>query len=1008
MSKITKSSLLRTLLTIGLVISILPTAAAEAAGAIYRVKENGSTSGTCGNTWDSSCSLQYALNLAQAGDQVWVARGTYKPTASADRAVSFNLKSGVAVYGGFAGTETLLSQRDPVANVSVLSGDIGTPGVPTDNSYHVINAAGIGNNTILDGFKISNGNANGASPHDMGGGIYCYSCTAAFSNLIFRNNSSSYQGGAIFIKASTITLDNVTFAANSSGKFGGALLNHTSNLTLSNATFTDNTAGERGGGLYNYGSTATLTNVSFSGNNAALLGGGMNNSSSNVQLTGGAFTNNAAGTSGGGIYFAAGNLTLANVTFTGNSAKGGGGLLSSSNSVTSITNALFEDNYAQERGGGVYFYDSAGTITNVTFKNNVAEQHGGAMFNSASDPVVSDSTFTGNSSQLYGGAIDNNTSSPTLTNVQITGNSAIRGGGIYNWEYSSGTLTNVTIKENSATHRGGGMYVVDYCDLTFTDVVFERNTSVGEGGGIFVSNSHPVLTRVRFTGNSSANFGGGMYNSYTHATLNDVIFDGNSAISGGGLNNNNSDPALTNNTFTDNSASERGGGLYNYSSDPVLVNVTFKGNTAGTYGGGISNSGGTLQMNHSTLADNSAGIFGGGMWLDETNININNSIFWENFAATSGPQIYSNHSGMPIVDTSIIQNDCPSGAVCTNILTGDPTLGTLGDHGGFTPTIPLLPGSAAIDSGNSATCAPTDQRGISRPQGIRCDIGAYEADEIGLIKTSPANQAVLVEDTLTLRWTPSNGLGSYEVCADTTDNGSCDTGWLAAGSTTNHSLTASTLTPGSTYYWQVRALGGADWYYADNGIWWSFTLNEISPRIDQKLTTSKVSFDWSDIPGAVAYKIQLSSKPDFSTVLFNIKSPTSTYTYATALKYNTAYYWRVRPIFSNSKGSWSSAYRFYSMNALSAPALDSPRHKDYVTSQFTLFWQGVENGAAYKVVIATDASFSNKVGFEKTAELSANFTLPAGKYFWRVRAFDASGIKSAWSETRKFFVEATP
>ncbi len=1008
MSKYIKSTLLRTILTIGLVITFLPTAAVEAAGAIFRVKENGITSGACGDSWDNSCSLQYALSLAQAGDQVWVARGTYKPTTSADRAVSFILKSGVAIYGGFAGSETLLTQRNPLDNVTVLSGDIGTPGVPTDNSYHVINAAGIGNNAVLDGFKISNGNANGASPHDMGGGIYCYSCTAAFANLIFRNNYSTYQGGAVFIKASTITLDKVTFAANSSGKFGGGFLNHTSNVTLSNATFTNNTAGERGGGLYNYGSTATLTNVTFTGNSAELLGGGMNNSSSNVQLTGGTFTDNAAGTSGGGIYFADGELTLEDVTFIGNSAKGGGGILSSSGSVTSITNALFEDNFAKERGGGVYFYDSEGTITNATFKNNVAKEHGGAMFNSTSDPVVTNSSFSGNVSELYGGAIDNNTSSPSFENVEIYGNSAVRGGGIYNWEYSSPTLTNVIITDNSASHRGGGMYIVDYCNLTLTDVTFERNTSVKEGGGMFVSNSHPVLIRVRFADNSSANFGGGMYNSFTHATLNDVVFEGNSAISGGGLNNNNSDPALTNVTFADNSASERGGGLYNYSSDPVLVNVTFAGNSAGTYGGGISNSAGSLQLNHTTLTNNSAGIFGGGMWLDDTNINVNNSIFWANTAATSGAQIYSSHSGMPIVDTSVIQNDCPSGAVCTNVITGDPLLGTLGDNGGFTPTVPLLSGSSAIDSGNESTCAPIDQRGVSRPQGARCDVGAYEADEIGFNKTSPLNHAVLVDEMITLSWTPGSGLGSYEVCADTTDNGSCDTGWKPAESSTNHTLTVSALTPGSTYYWQVRALGGADLHYADKGAWWSFTLNEISPRIDEKLTTSTVTFDWSDVPEAVAYKIQLSLKPDFSTLLINLKTSASTYAYDTALKYGATYYWRVRPLFSDYKGSWSPAYRFYSMDPLAAPVLSAPAHKEYVTSPVMLSWQEVKNAASYKVVIATDASFTNKVGNVKTADLSASFTLPAGKYFWHVRAFDATGARGPWSETRKFFVEAVP
>ena len=64
----------------------------------------------------------------------------------------------------------------------------------------------------------------------------------------------------------------------------------------------------------------------------------------------------------------------------------------------------------------------------------------------------------------------------------------------------------------------------------------------------------------------------------------------------------------------------------------------------------------------------------------------------------------------------------------TNIITTNPVLGTLGNYGGFTQTIPLLAGSSAIDAGNDAFCPVTDQRGITRPQGVHCDIGAYETN----------------------------------------------------------------------------------------------------------------------------------------------------------------------------------------------------------------------------------------------------------------------------------------
>ncbi|HYX21624.1 MAG TPA: hypothetical protein VFA98_12340, partial [Thermoanaerobaculia bacterium] len=81
--------------------------------------------------------LQPALAAATSGDEIWVATATYKPDPS-DRTKSFALKNGVGIYGGFVGNETMRSQRNPEANVTILSGDIGTPGSAADNSYHVV------------------------------------------------------------------------------------------------------------------------------------------------------------------------------------------------------------------------------------------------------------------------------------------------------------------------------------------------------------------------------------------------------------------------------------------------------------------------------------------------------------------------------------------------------------------------------------------------------------------------------------------------------------------------------------------------------------------------------------------------------------------------------------------------------------------------------------------------------------------------------------------------------
>ena len=97
--------------------------------------------------------LQQALAQAGAGDSIWVAAGVYKPTSTPERTISFDLVDGVCLYGGFAGTETALSQRNIDGYKTVLSGDIGELQVPADNSYHVLR--GKGNNQIVANHAIA-------------------------------------------------------------------------------------------------------------------------------------------------------------------------------------------------------------------------------------------------------------------------------------------------------------------------------------------------------------------------------------------------------------------------------------------------------------------------------------------------------------------------------------------------------------------------------------------------------------------------------------------------------------------------------------------------------------------------------------------------------------------------------------------------------------------------------------------------------------------------------------
>ena len=138
----------------------------------WHVNNDGAAGNGCASWADACPDLQTALGQAVGGDEIWVAEGTYRPTTSSDRAATFQLKSGVALYGGFAGTETLRSERDLVTHMTTLSGDIGTLGAATDNSYHVMTGSGADATAVLDGFTITGGNADGSAPHNSGGGMY--------------------------------------------------------------------------------------------------------------------------------------------------------------------------------------------------------------------------------------------------------------------------------------------------------------------------------------------------------------------------------------------------------------------------------------------------------------------------------------------------------------------------------------------------------------------------------------------------------------------------------------------------------------------------------------------------------------------------------------------------------------------------------------------------------------------------------------------------------------------
>ena len=316
--------LLGSLLALGLCFSLW---AQSTSVTIRRVKPT-EAGAKDGSSWANAMSLTRALAASTSGDEVWVAAGTYKPHAST-RTISFTVKAGVKVYGGFAGTETSKDERDAEANhPTILSGDIGTTGTHTDNSYHV--ATITGNNAELHDLTLTRGQATNTTPNSperLGGGLYVGAHTGiVLSHCAFSQNTSDGSGGGLYtLASSSATLNHCIFRNNTSSVFsgGGAVFN--GGATLNHCLFARNRSEASGGGVTFVG-TATLRNCVFAHNSsvsgAGFDGGGGAYFGAGATVTNCTFYKNTAGNVGGGIRADAADFDLRNSLFFGNTAAG--------------------------------------------------------------------------------------------------------------------------------------------------------------------------------------------------------------------------------------------------------------------------------------------------------------------------------------------------------------------------------------------------------------------------------------------------------------------------------------------------------------------------------------------------------------------------------------------------------------------------------------------------------------------------------------------------------------
>jgi len=250
---------------------------------IYYVNKNATGANNGANWTNAFTTIELAFSNAIVGDQVWVASGVYKP-AGTTRNATFTIPNGVEVYGGFAGTETSLSQRDLTVNTTTLNGDIGVTGTQTDNCYSVVTFNSSSNLTKFDGFKIINAYNNLSSTY--GGAIRNINGEPTISNCEFLANYAFYGAsiGSTTGGAQTMTLVNCKMRSNNA-LYGGGVYSHLGNVKIINCEIFTNTA-SYGGAIQSENGTLVIDRCKISGNSATNTGGAirLNNSSARIEM----------------------------------------------------------------------------------------------------------------------------------------------------------------------------------------------------------------------------------------------------------------------------------------------------------------------------------------------------------------------------------------------------------------------------------------------------------------------------------------------------------------------------------------------------------------------------------------------------------------------------------------------------------------------------------------------------------------------------------------------------
>ncbi len=462
--------------------------------------------------------------------------------------------------------------------------------------------------------------------------------------------------------------------------------------TFDGFTVTRGHAADYGGGAYNSETSPTIAHCIFT-ENTAQWGGAIFNSTASPAITDCTFSNNHSteGGYGGAVFNSGGKPIITRCTFTENDGTSGGAVFSSG-ADGELSNCTFTKNSAEEGGA---LYNRAGStvaITNCTFSTNSADAAGGAVRNQGASPTFGTCTFTGNTAANNGGAIANTDASPAITDCRFTGNDSSNDGGAVSSDGGAPTLAHCTLSGNSTARNGGALFFDD-ADFAVAAIDFSGNSG-SSGGAVFLRGGGGTLTECHFNANTGSQ-GAGLF-----ASLGSTV-------------------SVSRCTFTRNEATDNGGGASANNASPTLVNCVFWRNSAG-WGAGFYAWGkaSTPTVDSCTFGGNTARYEGAGMRNNMASPTVVNSIFWDDVpdeiaGVDDGAQflycdIQGGYPGDANIDASPQYADLSS---------GDLRIGY---------------GSPCMDTGVEQGFPPTDSFGVTRPQGVRADRGAFEIRTQGL------------------------------------------------------------------------------------------------------------------------------------------------------------------------------------------------------------------------------------------------------------------------------------